>query len=778
MAIVLNDITSGYNLAKINANFQNIEDYINDNLLARADTGVAGEAMMERALDMNGNKILNIFVDVNDANSLLTVGVADSRYYNVSGDTLTGPMNANSQIISNLPSPVQPSQPATKEYVDSLASVEDLNNKKSLRFPEVVPQMFPVAGRASSLQGYDNLGNPVPIFSMTDTADLAIKLASHSTSLGGALVGMPEGGTVLNAVSWVTPEMYGATGDGVADDTTAVQAALSSGKTVVFYKQYKVTARLNLTTNNQKLIGMNGARIIQTTAATTLLYGTGVSYVTIEGLILKSSNAATNTYNGACIWAELSTGWEISNNVFENYMASAVFLNKSTDITVANNIFMGAPGAAGDVTMWRSSVGHKIINNTMKSGSDTAIVLQTIDDGDASSNNIIEGNEIANCTRYGIVVYNSLETKTGTQYRTRIVNNIIYNIIGSVTNPSAGGAKTYGAGIYVLSSEGTLVSGNYIALTNQETNSTTLSPGCIGINATSSATVTNNQILAGYYYGIIISDALQQGEGTGNGTSSYIPNGFTLVSDNSVSSCLRDGIYIVNKHNVKISDNISRGNSRNGILTETTNATLYPTLNGISITNTQSSRNTFSGLSLNGCYKASVSGGNFSSNTADGVVCASQRTSISDIYASSNVRGVVITAAECHLKGSTLDSNTTGVTTTVNFKNTSNKFIDNTTDYNSSFGPILTTSSNATPDVKYHDTIILSDATTITDFLNGEVGQVIRIRASSAATTITHDTNKIRLNGSVNFVMGAGDTLTLCKFFPAQWDEVGRMKRI
>lgn len=82
MAIVLNDITSGYNLSKINANFQNIEDYINDKLLARAGTGVAGEAMMERALDMNGNEILNYPIDVTNPNSLVTkqyVDVADNN---------------------------------------------------------------------------------------------------------------------------------------------------------------------------------------------------------------------------------------------------------------------------------------------------------------------------------------------------------------------------------------------------------------------------------------------------------------------------------------------------------------------------------------------------------------------------------------------------------------------------------------------------------------------------------------------------------------------------
>lgn len=200
MAIVLNNITSGYNLAKINANFQNIEDYINDKLLARADTEVAGEAMMERDLDMNGHMILNTYTDVNNPGSLLTVGQADLRYYNVSGDTLTGPMNANGQTISNLPTPVSSSQAVNKGYVDAadtalsnritdLVNTEFNNNNRSLRFPDVVEEMSGVAGRANSLQGYNSTGKPVPIFTITDTADLALKLASSTSGLGGALVG-------------------------------------------------------------------------------------------------------------------------------------------------------------------------------------------------------------------------------------------------------------------------------------------------------------------------------------------------------------------------------------------------------------------------------------------------------------------------------------------------------------------------------------------------------------------------------------------------------------
>lgn len=267
MAIVLNNVTSGYNLATINSNFQKIEDYVNDKLLARADTGVAGEAMMERALDMNGNKILNIFVDVNDANSLLTVGAADNRYYNVSGDTLTGPMDANGQSINNVPSPVSSSNPATKGYVDNadnilsgrisdLSNLENINNQKSLRFPDVVAEMPDVVTRANSLQGYNAQGKPVPIFTVTDTADLALKLASAT---GGNLVGVVQGGTVQDAIgSTVSVKAFGAKGDfnpstkTGTDDTAAfkaaIAAAISGGYRNVYVPagHYLITDELNI----------------------------------------------------------------------------------------------------------------------------------------------------------------------------------------------------------------------------------------------------------------------------------------------------------------------------------------------------------------------------------------------------------------------------------------------------------------------------------------------------------------------------------------------------
>lgn len=62
MSIQLDDIGSGFNKAKIDANFKKVEQYLNSVVLSRANTGVPGEATMERDLDLNSKRILNAFV--------------------------------------------------------------------------------------------------------------------------------------------------------------------------------------------------------------------------------------------------------------------------------------------------------------------------------------------------------------------------------------------------------------------------------------------------------------------------------------------------------------------------------------------------------------------------------------------------------------------------------------------------------------------------------------------------------------------------------------------
>lgn len=105
--------------------------------------------------------------------------------------------DAKGNRIANMASPVNAQDAATKNYVDAGDTsnnqhVDDLF-KRTLRVPESsVNQLSPASGRKNSLLGFNNSGNPVPIFSWTETADLALKLASDEDGLGDALLAVKQ----------------------------------------------------------------------------------------------------------------------------------------------------------------------------------------------------------------------------------------------------------------------------------------------------------------------------------------------------------------------------------------------------------------------------------------------------------------------------------------------------------------------------------------------------------------------------------------------------------
>lgn len=117
MSVTLQTVSSGYNLSTINANFQSLQNALNNNILWRAGD-VAGEAKMSRDLDMDGHALLNLGVDVDNPDSMLTVGAADLRYYNITGDVLEGTMNAGGNRITNLAIPVGQLDAARKKELD------------------------------------------------------------------------------------------------------------------------------------------------------------------------------------------------------------------------------------------------------------------------------------------------------------------------------------------------------------------------------------------------------------------------------------------------------------------------------------------------------------------------------------------------------------------------------------------------------------------------------------------------------------------------------------
>lgn len=73
-----------------------------------------------------------------------------------------------------------------------------------------------------------SFANDVTHFVLMDGDTLRQNLGSSEEGMGGSLVRLTSGGTVQQAIKWVTPEMFGAVGDGVADDSDALQNAMNA----------------------------------------------------------------------------------------------------------------------------------------------------------------------------------------------------------------------------------------------------------------------------------------------------------------------------------------------------------------------------------------------------------------------------------------------------------------------------------------------------------------------------------------------------------------------
>ncbi|WP_374041246.1 phage tail fiber protein [Klebsiella pneumoniae] len=215
--------------------------------------------------------------------------------------------------IRNLRDPSQAQDAATKNYVDVqivdntnawkagdaiLDQKIDTNFNKSLRVPEAtIGQVPPVSQRSSSILGFNNEGNPVPIFSWTATADLAIKLASN---IGATLIGYNANEqAALRTVyarlkDFVSLHDYWYPTDGT-DYAPALNKALSVSPNVLIPpgKHYlKSTVSLisgtrliglgpNCILSSPEAVSSNGAEMI------TVLRTTGASDILLQGLTIE-----------------------------------------------------------------------------------------------------------------------------------------------------------------------------------------------------------------------------------------------------------------------------------------------------------------------------------------------------------------------------------------------------------------------------------------------------------------------------------------------------------
>ena len=147
----------------------------------------------------------------------------------------------------------------------------------------------------------------------------------------------------------VNPLDYGAVGDGVADDTAAIQLALNAGLAVDFGSAeytYKVSAAL--TVQSGSFLYANGATIRQVTNVTSIFNIVGKTNIHIEGFVFDDTGAGYVTNDGtpnAPVFGGAGTDFvTVTRCKFTNVTYAAIRFLDSNTTTVTENIIIG-PGS-------------------------------------------------------------------------------------------------------------------------------------------------------------------------------------------------------------------------------------------------------------------------------------------------------------------------------------------------------------------------------------------------------------------------------------------------
>ena len=147
---------------------------------------------------------------------------------------------------------------------------------------------------------------------------------------------MAEDGTLTALIApylpFVTPEMFGAIGDGVTDDTEAIQNAVNAGYHIIFKRTstYKITDSISI--NSNKVLDGDGATITNAEPCRIFTKGeTPVSKITIKNFNL--TGAGKNDVTGA--WPDINSAIVIATE------ASDILVEKCSFTDFPYGVFVG-----------------------------------------------------------------------------------------------------------------------------------------------------------------------------------------------------------------------------------------------------------------------------------------------------------------------------------------------------------------------------------------------------------------------------------------------------
>jgi parallel beta-helix repeat protein len=643
-----------------------------------------------------------------------------------------------------------------------------------------------------ALQQNTGVSNRALVAPNTDPTDINMTIPAKTARLGKLLqfnstTGNPEVVSPTTGTQIVSVTDFGATGNGTTDDTAAIQAAINSAASqgLALYfpgtnASYLVTAAITKNSLTKMTIFGDGyeSKIVATGTSYNVFSFSSGSNIHVSGIHFDlSALAGGNTWLGCGIYMRSCSASSVKDCFIYNGKRQGVVFQDTTDSEVSgNSVYNSSVDPAETSTDWGaafllsdSSQRNRVVNNRIKNCG-IGVNLQSITAGTDTNHNLVSGNVIEDCYVYAVSVYTVLDTD---QADFNIIsNNIIKKVRGSIYSVVPAN-YSFGSGIYLQGANNCSVMGNFIEDTNISTDTgDTLAPGAIGITNLTECSIVGNIIEAPKRYGIAIFNPLEKGP----------VDGITTVIGNSINTPSETAIKLKDRGNVTLVGNTIRDAAKQGILSTVVNMSQTQnlvisdnlfnevTLVGVQIENARRVNVTgniidstnASGSSEQGIGFVTVQGGLIDGNTVDGQY----------------VRGVNIDAASSNVivTNNLVTGSTTGFLFSSAVLERDNISIANTTNYDGAWkaGADIGTPS-ALDSLSRRYATVPASGTAVLTLANGVPGQTLTLY-STGARTITNNTatNGIRLAGGTDFVMAAGDTLTVIYNVDLRWDEIGR----
>ena len=300
-----------YVVQEINNKAVKLDDplYANKTYIDNADALKVAKAgdTMSGALAMGTNKITGLGNPTNaqDAATKTYVDTADALKVAKAGDTMSGNLAMGGFKVTGLGTPSANADAATKAYVDAVALAAIPDGAKGEITTSVSGTNWEINnGAVTEVKLAANAVTSGKI--ADDTIVNADVNASAGITAGKLSFTQAGAGAVARTVDSrlkdvVSVKDFGAVGDGVANDTAAIQAAIDSiSKGILYFPpgNYKITSMLTLSKNGQNdstqsnfEVQATGAKLISTVVPALNIIST--KRLTITGLEIDASSSAT-----------------------------------------------------------------------------------------------------------------------------------------------------------------------------------------------------------------------------------------------------------------------------------------------------------------------------------------------------------------------------------------------------------------------------------------------------------------------------------------------------